>query len=81
MTYSLDVREFSCIRRHDRIYGAFDDVDLGNSFVLINDHAPNPIYYQLLHERPVQFDWEYFKHDSQVWRVAMRRKDDDGGTK
>jgi uncharacterized protein (DUF2249 family) len=70
----LDVRTIQPRDRHPMIFNTFDALKPGESFELVNDHAPKPLYYQFLHERPDQFDWEYREEGPEVWRVAITRK-------
>lgn len=70
----LDVRTIQPRDRHPMIFSTFDALQPGESFELINDHAPKPLYYQFLHERPDQFDWEYREEGPDVWRVEITRK-------
>ncbi len=43
----LDVRSEPPVRRHELIFTSFDDLPTGDAFVLVNDHDPKPLYYQL----------------------------------
>ena len=42
---------------------------------LINDHDPRPLQYQFMAELPEKFDWEYLEQGSEVWRVAIGKKE------
>lgn len=70
----LDVRTIEPRHRHPMIFQTFDDLQPGESFELVNDHAPTPLYYQFLHERPGQFNWGYVEEGPEVWRVIITRK-------
>lgn len=69
----VDVREIIPRDRHPLIFQTFDGLAAGESFELINDHDPKPLYYQMLHERPGQFDWEYLEQGPEIWRVTISR--------
>ncbi|GAB4575690.1 MAG: DUF2249 domain-containing protein [Anaerolineae bacterium] len=69
----IDVRTVPPRDRHPLIFDTFDALALGQGFELVNDHDPKPLYYQLLHERPDQFTWEYLEQGPEVWRVAIHR--------
>jgi uncharacterized protein (DUF2249 family) len=43
----------------------------GDSFVLVNDHDPKPLYYQLEAEYPRQYSWTYVESGPQVWQVEI----------
>jgi uncharacterized protein (DUF2249 family)/hemerythrin-like domain-containing protein len=72
---TLDVRELPPAQRHARIFALFDALEPGTSFVLVNDHDPKPLRYQLLAERPGQLEWEYLEAGPEVWRVRMGKAD------
>jgi uncharacterized protein (DUF2249 family) len=42
--------------------------------VLVNDHDPKPLRYQLMAEHPDTFDWTYEAEGPEVWRVRIRRR-------
>lgn len=70
----LDVRTIPPRERHPRIFGVFDSLKPGQSFVLVNDHDPRPLYYQFQAERPGAFAWEYLEAGPEVWRVRITRR-------
>ena len=69
----IDVRTIPPRDRHPLIFTTFDKLQPGESFELINDHAPKPLYYQFLHERPDLFEWAYLEEGPEVWRVRITR--------
>ncbi len=69
----LNVIDMPPIQRHPLIFKTFDDLKKGESFILINDHDPKPLYYQFLHERENQFTWEYLEQGPKVWKVKMTK--------
>lgn len=70
---TLDVRVIPPRVRHAQIFESFDALASGEAFVLVNDHAPRPLYYEFLHERPDQFTWDYLEEGPEVWRVQIGR--------
>ncbi len=70
----LDVRAIPPREKHPAIFRAFDGLASGESFLLVNDHDPRPLHYQLLAERPDTFDWTYEEKGPEVWRVRISRK-------
>ena len=70
----LDVRTIMPRDRHPMIFNLFDALQPGESFELVNDHAPTPLYYQFLHERTDLFEWNYQEQGPDVWRVEIKRK-------
>jgi uncharacterized protein (DUF2249 family) len=67
----LDVRPLPPAQRHAVIFRTFDALPGGGAFVLINDHDPKPLYYQLNAERAGQLVWEYLEEGPSEWRVSI----------
>ena len=59
--------------RHPLIFKTFDELGRGESFILINDHDPRPLHYQLMHEREGLFSWEYLEHGPEEWKVRITK--------
>lgn len=70
----VDVRAIAPARRHPMIFGAFEELRPGQSFVLVNDHDPKPLYYQFQAERTGKFAWDYLEQGPEVWRVRIAKK-------
>lgn len=69
----LDVREVPPRVRHPLIFKTFDDLPPGESFILINDHDPKPLFYQFQAERTDMFRWEYLATGPEEWQVRITR--------
>ncbi|MGB3536569.1 MAG: DUF2249 domain-containing protein [Mesorhizobium sp.] len=69
----IDVRSLVPAQRHAKIFELVGQLIPGGSFVLVNDHDPKPLYYQLEAEHPQQFSWTYLERGPQVWRVEIGR--------
>ena len=69
----IDVRSFVPAQRHEKIFQLVDNLAPGRSFILINDHDPKPLYYQIEAEYPKQFSWTYLEKGASVWRVEIGR--------
>ncbi|WP_197536245.1 DUF2249 domain-containing protein [Blastococcus saxobsidens] len=69
----LDVREEAPARRHELIFGAYDDLPPGNGFVLVNDHDPKPLYYQWRRSTPGSSSGTIWRTGPKVWRVRIGR--------
>lgn len=70
---SLDVREIPPRSRHPLILETFNNLHPGESFLLVNDHDPKPLYYQFQAELTGQFSWNYLEQGPEVWRVRIGR--------
>lgn len=70
---TLDVRTTPPAQRHPTIFQRFEALPLDSSFVLVNDHDPKPLYYQLSFEYSGQLGWDYLERGPAVWRVRISR--------
>lgn len=70
----VDVRDVAPPERHPRIFGTFTHLAPGESFVLVNDHDPKPLYYQFQAELAGQFSWEYLELGPTTWRVRIGKE-------
>ncbi len=68
---TLEVRHLPPAQRHQLIFERFNALPVGGSFVLVNDHDPKPLYYQLAAEYAGNLLWEYLEQGPEVWRVRM----------
>ena len=69
--FEVDVRRIVPRDRHQMIFGVFDGLASGQAMLLINDHDPRPLYYQMLHERTGQFHWKPLQEGPQEWRIEI----------
>ena len=69
----LDVREIPPRLKHPTIFGRFEELQAGESFTLVNDHDPMPLYYQFNATKPGVFEWEYLEQGPETWRVRIGR--------
>jgi uncharacterized protein (DUF2249 family) len=68
---TVDVRSLIPAQRHAKIFELVHELAPGRRFVLVNDHDPKPLYYQLEAEYPSQFSWTYLERGPEVWRVEI----------
>jgi uncharacterized protein (DUF2249 family) len=71
---TLDIRDTPAKDRHPLIFNQFEALKTGESFILVNDHDPKPLYYQFQAERSDQFTWEYLEQGPEAWRVRIGRR-------
>src|SRR3546814_12247030 len=67
----VDVRSLVPVERHRKIFELVEQLAPGASFVLVNDHDPKPLYYQLEAEHPKQFSWTYIDRGQEAWRIEI----------
>lgn len=70
----LDVTLLEPRQKHPAIFARFDELQVGESLTLYNDHDPKPLYYQLLGERGNIFNWEYLEEGPECWKVRITKK-------
>ncbi len=70
---TLDVRDMIPRERHPKIFALLDELNNGDVLRLINDHDPRPLRYQLLAERPDQFNWEPEQQGPTEWIVRIEK--------
>jgi len=69
----LDVRTLPHGARHEIIFGKLHALAPGERLVIVNDHDPKPLRYQLDAAWPGTFDWSYVVAGPQVWRIEITR--------
>ncbi len=67
----LDIRPLPPMQRHPLIFNTFEALSAGQTFVLVNDHDPKPLYYQFQAERTGEFTWDYLLQGPREWRVRI----------
>ena len=70
---TLDVRNLIPMDRHRLIFETYGKLKPGESFVLVNDHDPKPLYYQFEAEHTGEFSWNYLEQGPATWRVQIGR--------
>jgi len=59
--------------RHPRIFETFDNLSVGESFLLLNDHDPKPLFYQFQMERPGEANWEPQEEGPERWLIRISK--------
>ena len=67
----LDVRVIPPRLKHPTIFQTFNALGAGESFTLVNDHDPKPLYYQFSAELAGHFEWEYVERGPDIWKVRI----------
>lgn len=70
----LDVRPMPHAQRHDQIFARVERLERGEALVIVNDHDPKPLRYQLDALWPSAFTWAYRESGPEVWKVAITRR-------
>lgn len=76
----LDVTKIEPSLKHSTIFERLEALSAGESLTLHNDHDPKPLYYQLSHEYPGEFDWIYQEEGPSLWKVKISKKESTSNT-
>ena len=69
----VDTRPMPSKDRRTLVLWTFDQLGVGMTMELINDHDPVTLRSQFELEKPNLFSWEYLESGPEVWRVAVTR--------
>lgn len=69
----VDVRALAKPERHPAIFAAFDALEVGGSFVLVNDHDPRHLRDDFELNHPAGYTWEYLRREPDDWQVRITR--------
>jgi uncharacterized protein (DUF2249 family) len=70
---TIDVRPIPHAQRHPLIFKTFDGLQPGQALVLVVDHDPKPVLFELDFVRTGKFAWSYLEQGPEVWRVQMAK--------
>lgn len=70
----VDLRPMIPPERHATVFAALEGLTPGNTFVLINDHAPLPLLRRIEESWPSLFSVEFLRDGPDVWQVAITRE-------
>ena len=59
--------------RHQTLFAVFDVLPVAHSVLLVNDHDPKPLIYQLQAEQPDVFTVEYLEAGPQQFSIKVTR--------
>jgi uncharacterized protein (DUF2249 family) len=69
----MDVRPIPCSVKHGLIIKQWLDLELGEHFILLNDHDPVPLRYQFAAQWPEAFTWEHLVKGPTEFRVKITK--------
>ncbi len=67
----LDLRTLPPSERHRRVHGELDRLSFGDTIVLVNDHRPSPLRYELDATRPGQYRWMDGESGPERWTAEI----------
>lgn len=59
--------------KHPTILQKFDELQSGETLLLINDHDPIPLYYEMKAEKGDIFEWKKVEDGPEVWKVEIKK--------
>ena len=59
--------------KHSTVFKKFDSLHPGESFLLIHDHDPVPLFYEMKAERGNVFDWKKIENGPELWKVEITK--------
>ena len=72
---AIDVRKIQPSERHATIFDILQALKPRQSFMVISDHEPRPLHYQIQARFPDLFGWNYVQQGPDVWRVVISREE------
>lgn len=73
-TPAIDVRTIPPYDRHSRIFSVLEALKPRQSFVIVSDHEPRPLQYQIQTRVPGLFDWTCVECGPDVWREVISKE-------
>ena len=77
----LDLRGVPPSERHPRFFRKFDSLQPGQKLVLLNDHEPKPLFYEMKAEREERFvpeSYQVFKRGENKYEAHFPKKGNEG---
>lgn len=72
-TQLLDVRPLRKPDKHPTIFGVYDALGCGASFVLVNNHDPIHLHDEFEIEHAGSYGWEYLERGTPEWRIRITK--------
>ncbi|MGI9157318.1 MAG: DUF2249 domain-containing protein [Marmoricola sp.] len=69
----LDVRTLRKPDKHPTIFATYNALDVGETFVLVNNHDPRHLRDEFEAAIPGCYGWEYLDRGPKVWRIQISR--------
>lgn len=76
--FIIEAQSIPPAQRHAFIFQSFDNLEGGDSLVIVNNHDPIPLLRQFQEARPEKFAFEYIEQGPKVWRLRLIKKAKEG---
>jgi len=73
-TIIIDARVLPIQQKHSTIINTLTETESGESVIIVNDHDPIPLYYQLQALFADGVEWNYLEEGPEVWQVEVKKK-------
>ena len=70
----LDVRGIPKPRKHPTIFDRYASLDVGESFILVNDHNPIHLHEEFETDYPGSYGWEYLSKERRDWQIRITKR-------
>ncbi|RME12577.1 MAG: DUF2249 domain-containing protein [Aquificota bacterium] len=70
---TIDLRPIEHGLRHPLVMKKFSELTEREAFLIINDHDPLPLYFQMAITFPKRVGWEYVEHEKDFWKIRIGR--------
>lgn len=72
----INVQELEPRLRHQTIFQTFEDLSVGDSLIIHNNHDPKPVYYQMIEMYGEVFGWEYLQEGPEWWDIRVTKTEE-----
>lgn len=76
--FVIEAQKIEPMNRHAFIFQSFDNLQGGESIVIVNSHDPVPLLRQFHESRAEQFTDEYLEKGPEVWKLRLTKKKKEG---
>ncbi len=73
LSQELDVTVIAPRDKHPTIHRRLDALAVGESLVILNDHDPRPLRFEIEADHPGKHGWKYIEQGPETWRVEINR--------
>jgi uncharacterized protein (DUF2249 family) len=71
--HELDVRTLRKPDKHPAIFRTYEELAVGGSFVLVNNHDPRHLRDEFEAEHPGSYGWAYLSTGPETWRIEITK--------
>lgn len=70
----VDVQQIPPKKRHSTIFDKYDALQEGEALMIVNDHDPKPLQYQMAALYGSEnFSWNYVEDGPEVWKIYIEK--------